>query len=94
MLHSNPTVSSRIYREATLTSTRSGLRESPVMMLGDRNEGRSVYNKHVDTYEKSVCKIEKRKIVTPGVSTIFQVGCTARDDMLKSFSFEAEGACR
>ena len=36
MLDSNPTVSSRLYREVPLTSTRSGLRESPVMMLGDR----------------------------------------------------------
>ena len=52
MLDSNPTVSSRIYREVPLTSIRSGLRESPVMMLGDRNEGRSAYNEHVVNDEK------------------------------------------
>ena len=52
MLDSNPTVSSRIYREVPLTSTRSGLRESPVMMLGDRNEGRSAYNEHVGNDDK------------------------------------------
>ena len=52
MLDSNPTVSLRIFREVPLTSNRSGLRESPVMMLGDRNEGRSAYNEHVGNDEK------------------------------------------
>ena len=52
MLASNPTVSSRIYREVPLKSTRSGLRESPVMMLGDRNEDRSAYNEHEGNDEK------------------------------------------
>ena len=52
MLDSNPTVSSRIYKEVPLTSTRSGLRESPVIMLGDRNEGRSGYNEHVGNEDK------------------------------------------
>ena len=47
-----PNVSSRIYREVPLTSTRSGLRESPVMMLGDRNKGRSAYNEHVGNDDK------------------------------------------
>ena len=46
MLYSNPTVSSRIKREVSLTSTRSGLRESQETMLGDTNEGRSAYNEH------------------------------------------------
>ena len=51
MLDSNP-VSSRIYREVPLISTRSGLRECPVIILGDRNEGRSAYNEHVGNNEK------------------------------------------
>ena len=52
MLDSIPTVSSRIYREVPLTSTRSGLRESRVMMLSDRNEGRSAYNDHAGNDDK------------------------------------------
>ena len=32
--------------------------------------------------------------MTPGTSTLFQVVCTTRDDMLKRFSFKAEGECR
>ena len=41
---------------------------------------------------KECLRVEKDRIVTPGVSTLFQVGCTARDDMLKGFSFKAEKA--
>ena len=52
ILDSNLTVNSRIYREEQVTSTRSDLRESPVIMLGDRNEGRSAYNKHLGNDER------------------------------------------
>ena len=52
ILDSNPTVNSRIYREEPVTSTRSGLRESPVIMLGDRYEGRSAYSEHLGNDEK------------------------------------------
>ena len=54
ILGSNPTVNSRIYREERVTSTRSGLRESPVIMLGGRNEGRSAYNEHLGN-DKNLC---------------------------------------
>ena len=56
MLVSNPTVSSKIFREVPLTSTRSGLRESQVMMLFDKNEGRSAYNEHVGNDEKVLAR--------------------------------------
>ncbi len=52
ILDSNPTVNLRIYREEPVTSTRSGLRESPVIMLGDRYEGRSAYSEHLGNDEK------------------------------------------
>ena len=54
ILDSNPTVNSRIYREEPVTSTRSGLRESLVIMLGDRNEGRSAYNEYLANDERSL----------------------------------------
>ena len=52
ILDSNPAVNSRIYREEPVTITRSGLRESPVIMLGDRNKGRSAYNEHLGNDER------------------------------------------
>ena len=39
--------------------TRSGLRESPVMTLGDKKEGRSAYNKQSGN-EENVLAREKR----------------------------------
>ena len=32
--------------------------------------------------------------MTSRISTLFQVGCTIRDDMLTRFSCKADGACR
>ena len=52
ILDSSATVTSRIYREVVLNSNRSGLRECPVMWLGDRDEGRSAYNKQVGNDKK------------------------------------------
>ena len=52
ILDSNPTVSSNISRiEFLEMKTRSGLRESPVMTLGDKKEGRSAYNKQYENEE-------------------------------------------
>ena len=39
--------------------TRSGLRESPVMTLGDKKEGRSAYNKQSEN-EENVLTRERR----------------------------------
>ena len=39
--------------------TRSGLRESPVMTLGDKKEGRSAYNKQFEN-EENVLARERR----------------------------------
>ena len=39
--------------------TRSGLRESPVMTLGDKKEGRSAYNKQSEN-EKNVLARERK----------------------------------
>ena len=52
ILDSKTTVNSRIYREEPATSTRSGLRESPVIMFGDRNERGSAYNEHLGNDER------------------------------------------
>ena len=63
---SDPTVSSRMYREVPLTSIRSGLRESLVIMLGNRNEGRSAAYRMfaLDKHFKfiSCCQCMSRKI--------------------------------
>ena len=64
-----------------------------MIMHGDLNEGRSAYTEHLGN-DESLCKIEKDRIVMPGVSSLLQAGCTTRDVMLRSFISKAEGTCR
>ena len=42
--------------------TRSGLRESPVMRLGDKKEGRSAYNKQSENEENNNNNNNNRKL--------------------------------
>ena len=51
-LDSKPRVNSIMEREElSISNARSGLRESPVMKLGDKNEGRSVHIQQLDKDE-------------------------------------------
>ena len=42
--------------------TRSGLRESPVMTLGDKKEGRSVYSKHSENEENVLARKRRTEL--------------------------------
>ena len=69
--------------------TRSGLRESPVMTLGDKKEGRSAYSKQSEN-EENVLARERRTELWRSILAIFKIRLAAGDEVLERFKLEAK----
>ena len=66
--------------------TRSGLRESPVMTLGDKKEGRLAYSKQSENEENVLA----REREGPSCSAKYIGHLQAGDDVLERFRLEAK----
>ena len=63
ILDSNPTVSSNIERiELLEMNTRSCLKESPVLKLGGKKEGRSAYNQQSENEENALARKRRSEL--------------------------------